>query len=67
MNAIEGPVHLVGIGGKHMAAIATLLLEKGVTVAGSDRRPGEATDALAARGATIHAGHDAANVSSHLR
>ena len=30
MTPWDGPVHLVGIGGKHMSVIATLLMEKGV-------------------------------------
>ena len=62
MMRITGPVHIVGIGGKHMSAIASLLLDRGVAVSGSDRRPTEVTDALAARGARIFAGHNAANV-----
>ena len=39
MTPIEGPVHLVGIGGMHMSAIGQLLLEQGVAVTGSDLRP----------------------------
>ena len=30
MTDIRGPVHLVGIGGMHMSAIAQLLMERGV-------------------------------------
>lgn len=62
MTEIRGPVHIVGIGGKHMSAIASLLLDRGIAVSGSDRRLTEVTDALAARGARVVAGHDAKNV-----
>ena len=34
MTDITGPVHLVGIGGIHMSAIAQLLMQRGVTVSG---------------------------------
>lgn len=63
MSTIAGPVHLVGIGGIHMSAIAQLLLEQGVSVSGSDLRPSELTETLARRGARVAIGpHDAANV-----
>jgi len=50
-------IHLVGIGGAGLSAIATLLLEKGYTVSGSDQRPNAVTADLATRGATIYRGH----------
>lgn len=60
-------IHLVGIGGTGLSAIATLLLERGYTVSGSDQRPNEATDELAARGATVYRGHRADHVAgAHL-
>jgi UDP-N-acetylmuramate--alanine ligase len=55
-------VHLVGIGGAGMSALAQLLLERGVTVSGSDLRGGLAAQAVAALGARVHVGHDAAHV-----
>lgn len=55
-------IHLVGIGGAHMSAIARLLLRDGINVSGCDQRPGDVTDALAAQGATVYAGHDPAHV-----
>ena len=55
-------VHLVGIGGAGMSALATVLLERGHEVSGSDLRGGPACVALAALGATIAVGHAAANV-----
>jgi UDP-N-acetylmuramate--alanine ligase len=56
-------VHFVGIGGYGLSAIARILLERGYTVSGSDRTPNALTDALARDGATIYAGHDAANIN----
>ncbi len=50
-------IHLVGIGGSGLSAIAELLLELGYTVSGSDQRSNEATEVLAARGADVHRGH----------
>ncbi len=58
-----GHIHLVGIGGTGLSAIAGFLLERGFEVSGSDQRPNEATDALAVRGVVIHRGHRAENVA----
>ena len=60
-------IHLVGIGGAGLSAIAGLLLERGYAVSGSDQRPNEATAELAGRGATIYRGHQAGHVAGvHL-
>jgi len=56
-------VHLVGIGGSGMGALARLLLEMGKRVTGSDVASGSSTEALARAGATIAIGHAAANVA----
>ncbi|QBI18131.1 UDP-N-acetylmuramate--L-alanine ligase [Egibacter rhizosphaerae] len=56
-------VHLVGIGGAGMSALATLLIERGHPVSGSDLRGGRATSALQALGATVHVGHDAQHLA----
>ncbi len=56
-------IHLVGIGGAGLSAIAGLLLERGYRVSGSDRRPNEATDELASRGATIFRDHQPEHVA----
>ncbi len=55
--------HIVGIAGAGMSAIAHVLLDQGHTVSGSDMQRNPLADALAARGATIFAGHDAAHVA----
>ena len=61
-----GHVHLVGIGGAGMSGIARILLARGVPVSGSDARASPTAEALRALGATVHTGHDAANVGSEV-
>ena len=56
-------VHLLGIGGAGLSAIATVLLEMGLQVSGSDRQPNAHTQRLAAAGATIFAQQAAANLT----
>lgn len=46
-------VHLIGIGGSGMSALARLYLDAGWTVSGGDRVKNDHVDALAARGAVI--------------
>lgn len=58
----DARVHLVGIGGAGMSALAQLLLERGMAVSGSDLGAGGATDALRALGASIAIGHRAEHV-----
>ncbi len=55
-------VHLVGIGGSGMSAIARVLLESGETVSGSDRLSSPMTEALRAAGVRLSIGHAAENV-----
>lgn len=55
-------IHLIGVGGSGMSALAQILLERGVAVSGSDLRGGAGTDNLRDMGACIHVGHDAAQV-----
>ena len=63
MNAKDvKTVHLVGIGGINMSAVAKLLLASGVRVSGSDLRENEQTKVLETRGAKITIGHRAENV-----
>ncbi len=62
MSEIGGPVHLVGIGGMHMSAIAQLLLQRGVRVSGSDMRASGLTERVRLLGAEVVIGHSAANV-----
>lgn len=57
-----GRVHLVGVGGAGMSAVAGLLVARGLTVSGSDAAEGPALAGLRAAGVTVHVGHDAAHV-----
>ena len=57
-----GRVHVLGIGGAGMSAIARVLLGRGVSVSGSDARESRRVTALRALGATVNVGHSAANV-----
>jgi UDP-N-acetylmuramate--alanine ligase len=55
-------IFLIGIGGAGLSAIATVLLEQGYAVSGSDLYASPSTDRLARKGATVHIGHAAANL-----
>jgi UDP-N-acetylmuramate--alanine ligase len=57
------PVHFAGIGGAGMSALAELVLRSGGRVTGCDAKSGPVTDMLAALGAEIFVGHDAAHVT----
>lgn len=54
--------HFIGIGGSGMSGLARMFLERGIRVSGSDRADSAALRDLAARGARVHVGHDAANL-----
>jgi len=59
--AQSGPVHFVGAGGAGMCALAELLVRSGGQVSGCDLKDGGTLQDLAALGATVHVGHDAAH------
>lgn len=59
--AARGRVHLVGVGGAGMSAVAALLAARGLEVSGSDAGAG-GLEAVRAAGVTAHHGHDAALV-----
>ncbi len=54
--------HFIGIGGSGMSGLAGMFLDRGIRVSGSDRADSPAMRSLAARGADVHVGHDAANL-----
>ncbi len=58
-----GRVHIIGIGGIGMSAIAEIMAARGITVQGSDQTDGANLRRLAAKGITVYAGHDAANLA----
>ena len=55
-------IHLIGIGGAGISAIARVLLGRGFVVSGSDAAGNKVTAALAAAGATIFEGHTAKQI-----
>lgn len=55
-------IHLVGIGGIGLSAIAKILMAQGIKVSGSDLKSSPITDDLAKQGAKIFIGHRAENV-----
>ncbi len=55
-------VHLIGIGGTGLSAIARVLLESGYRVSGSDRQISPLVQSVAADGATFYLGHKPENV-----
>ncbi|MCU1493493.1 MAG: murC [Acidimicrobiaceae bacterium] len=56
-------VHIVGIGGAGMSAIAAVLVAMGHVVTGSDLKPGAAVERLRSLGVPVAVGHAAANVA----
>ena len=56
-------IHLIGIGGAGLSAIARILLERGFVVSGSDLRTSAITDSLSAAGARVFEGHDASHIN----
>ncbi len=56
-------VHFIGIGGSGLSAIATVLLERGYTVSGSDRQASPVTRRLQEAGMTIFTAHQPENVA----
>lgn len=63
LDGLTGPVHLAGIGGIGMSALARLLLEQGHKVSGSDKAESPITDELKSKGAEIFIGHKAENLA----
>ena len=56
-------IHLVGIGGAGLSAIARVLLGRGFVVSGSDQQASELTQELASAGAEVAIGHRPENIS----
>jgi len=58
--------HFIGIGGSGMSGLARMFLQRGIRVSGSDRADSAALRELAELGATVHVGHDAANLADDV-
>ena len=59
-------VHLIGIGGAGLSAIATVLLQQKYQVSGSDIQASPVTERLTEMGATVFIGHRAENLGDDL-
>ncbi|MCP4359816.1 MAG: UDP-N-acetylmuramate--L-alanine ligase, partial [Chloroflexi bacterium] len=59
-------IHLIGIGGAGLSAIATVLLQQGYRVSGSDIQDSSATARLIELGARVFIGHQAGNLADDL-
>jgi UDP-N-acetylmuramate--alanine ligase len=57
-----GPVHILGIGGIGMSAIAEIMHAKGYTVQGSDQKESANVKRLRAKGIRVFVGHDPINL-----
>jgi UDP-N-acetylmuramate--alanine ligase len=57
-----GTIHILGIGGIGMSAIAEILHAKGFTVQGSDQKDSANVRRLRAKGIRVFVGHDAINL-----
>jgi len=57
-------LHIVGVGGSGMSAIAEVLVRMGHQVSGSDLKPSSNLERLRGLGVDVRVGHDAGNVGS---
>jgi UDP-N-acetylmuramate--alanine ligase len=57
-----GRVHIMGIAGSGMSALARILLERGLEVSGCEARDSMTVAGLRAIGATVHIGHSPAHL-----
>ncbi len=62
MGFIGKHVHFIGVGGVGMSGLATILLQRGVSVSGSDEAASPVLERLERLGAKVATGHAAANV-----
>ncbi|MDA8035178.1 MAG: UDP-N-acetylmuramate--L-alanine ligase [Actinomycetota bacterium] len=62
--SLESPsrIHIIGIGGAGMSALAVVLHQMGHDVAGSDLRDGPVAERLRGLGIPVHVGHGVANL-----
>lgn len=58
--------HFIGIGGSGMSGIATMFLERGIRVSGSDRSASDYTEKLQELGATVYIGHHADHLAADV-
>lgn len=59
-------IHFIGIGGISMSGLAEILLQEGFAISGSDSRESELTAHLEGKGARIHYGQCAENITEDI-
>ena len=59
-------VYFVGIGGVSMSGLATMLVDKGLKVSGTDIKPSAATKKLESLGVKVNIGHRAENITDDI-
>src|SRR5580693_6768205 len=59
-------IHMVGVGGIGMSALAQLYSHAGAKVSGSDRSEQPTTELLRQKGITVFIGHDVSNVPQDI-
>jgi D-alanine-D-alanine ligase/UDP-N-acetylmuramate--alanine ligase len=66
-HPFRNKTHFVGIGGIGMSALAMILLDRGISISGSEKTPSAVTECLEKRGAKIFTTHVAENVQGATR
>ncbi|HNX74316.1 MAG TPA: UDP-N-acetylmuramate--L-alanine ligase [Candidatus Rifleibacterium sp.] len=59
-------IHFIGIGGVGMSGLASIYLNKGYKISGSDLNGNDRTEELKSKGARIFTGHNARNIPSDV-
>lgn len=59
-------IHLIGIGGVSMSGIASILLDKGINVSGSDMQENNLISKLREHGCEINIGHNCENINDSI-
>lgn len=55
-------VHFIGIGGIGMSSLASILLERGFSISGSDLKPNRLTEGIKQKGGNVFLGHRPSNL-----
>lgn len=59
-------VHFIGLGGISMSALAEILLDRGISVSGSDSKDSSILNKLKNKGAKVYIGHETDNIKDDL-
>ena len=63
-NTTYSYVHFIGIGGVSMSGLATILLDRGIDVSGSDMNESDIVKKLKSKGVTFFLGHNENNIKN---